>query len=174
MREVLRFVALVAVLAVAGGLAAPGALGGTDLRPGIPTPPSALLWGSGIFFDRPAFEHWLRERNRTYEVWAGFHPAGRAILESAVQPVHFRPTPVVQPTPELAFVPAAKTGSRAASALLFVLGAIGLMLLALSVLPLRRLAPASSVAVALGERRLGVSAGGIAIIVGFVVAKLTS
>jgi len=168
----MRFVALVAVLSVAGGLAVPGALGGTDLRPGMPTTPSALLWGTGIFFDRPAFEQWLRVHHETYEVWAGFHPVGRAILESAVRPVHFRPTRVVKPAPELAFVPPANTGSGIASALLFALGAIGLVLLVVSALPLGRLAPASSVAVVLGERRLGVSAGGIAIIVGLVVAKL--
>ena len=69
-------------------------------------------------------------------------------------------------------MPPANTGSGIASALLFALGAIGLVLLVVSALPLRRLVPASSVAVALGERRLGVSAGGIAIIVGLVVAKL--
>jgi hypothetical protein len=169
MRVVVAFVVFAACVAVGRSAA------GTDLRPGMPTTPTALVWGAGLFFDRPAFEQWLREHNKSYDSWATLHPAARSILENPVEPVRFRPPPTpVKKALSLPYVPAAKAGSGIASALLLLLGAIGLVLVTVSLLPLRRLAPASSVAVALGERRLGVSAGGIAIIVGFVVAKLTS
>jgi hypothetical protein len=136
--------------------------------------PNVLLWGGGVFFSQREFEPWLARHDETYPAWAALHPRGRSILDAADrEPPRFHPwqlAPAGDAT--VASVPAgAGSGS---GPFLLVLGALAVSLTILAALPLRRLAPYSGAFAVLHERRVGVSAAGIGILVGVVVARLAA
>ena len=39
-----------------------------------PVPPAAVVWAGRVFVDSASFDHWLRARGSSYEVWAARHP----------------------------------------------------------------------------------------------------
>jgi hypothetical protein len=172
MRTVVRLLALLALGGLLSGLAAGLARPGTDLRAPEPTAPTALVWGNGLFFNRPAFNRWLRQHNKSYADWGPLHPRARGILENLVQPVRFKALPTRDRRMPVFTLPGQTKVSRVGKPLLFGLAAFGLVLLLVSALPVRRLAPASALAAVISERRIGVSASGIAIFVGILIAKL--
>jgi hypothetical protein len=136
--------------------------------------PNVLLWGEGVFFSQHEFEPWLARHDETYAGWAALHPRGRSILAAAErEPPWFHPwqlAPAGDTT--IASVPAG-AGSGSGPYLL-VLAALAVSLMILAALPVRRLAPYSGAFAVLHERRVGVSAAGIGILVGVVVAKLAA
>jgi hypothetical protein len=168
-------------LAVAAAAAPAGALGAPDLRatPGS-VQPSVLLWGNALFYSRAAFDQWLRQHKQSYVAWSRAHPAALSILEQAVsQPVRFRPSQFAPsgPAATTILVPAATQAAgsqRHSPALLVGLEVLAGVLLLTAAFPVRRLAPSSPAAMALGERRLGLSAAAFAIFVGILVAKLAT
>jgi hypothetical protein len=168
----LSLAALAASLGSPAGSAAPGrgpAHGGAR-------EPSVLLWGSGVFFGRNAFGRWLRRHHRSYSAWESLHPAGRRILaDAAAKPVRFRPDQLAPsraaPRPVPAISPPAPGGG---SALVLALLALGGLLTAVSTVPFGRLAPYSPRAALLHRRRVGISAAGIGLLVGIIVAKLAA
>jgi hypothetical protein len=175
-----RLVCVTAALAVVASLGAARGAAATDPRPAVGAMlPSALLWGDELFFDRIAFERWLRRHDESYRRWAALHPAGRLILrQAAAKPPRFlrsqyAPTRSAPPrdTVPLAAAPA-RTGS-ATSWLLVAFALIGGMLLAVSAVPTRHLVPHFAPAARLHGRRAGVSATGIAILLGIAIAKLS-
>jgi hypothetical protein len=181
MSTVSRILALLA-LAVVAAAAPAGALGATDLRATPPgsAQPSVLLWGNALFYNRAAFDQWLRRHKQSYVAWSRAHPAALSILEHAgSQPVRFRPSqfaPSGRASPTI-LAPAATQAAGSpphSPALLLGLEILAGLLLLTAAFPVRRLAPASPAAVALGERRLGLSAAAFAIFVGILVAKLAT
>jgi hypothetical protein len=137
-----------------------------------------LLWGNALFYSRAAFDQWLRQHKQSYVAWSRAHPAALSILEQAVsQPVRFRPSqfaPSGAAAPTI-LAPAATQAAdsrRNSPALLLGLEVLACVLLLTAAFPVRRLAPASLAAVALGGRRLGLSAAAFAIFAGILAAKL--
>ena len=57
------------VFAAPGRTAAPG------------PPPSAIVWGDGVFSNRTAIADWLSSRGASYGRWARLHPAARDVVE---------------------------------------------------------------------------------------------
>jgi hypothetical protein len=179
MSTVSRILAFLA-LAVVAAAAPAGALGAPDLRatPTGSAQPTVLLWGDGLFYSRVAFDHWLRQHKESYVAWSRAHPAALSILENAgSRPVRFRPSQFAPSGPAAPTMVAPATtradgGQRRSPALLLGLEILAGLLLLTAAFPVRRLAPASPAAAALGERRLGLSAAAFAIFVGILAAKL--
>jgi hypothetical protein len=72
-------VRVLAVLLLAPALAAAIALGSDRLVPPVAESsfePNSVVWGERVFTERRDLARWLRNRGRTYRVWAVRHPAG--------------------------------------------------------------------------------------------------
>jgi hypothetical protein len=154
-----------------------------------PTPgahSAGLLWGGKRFVTRRAFDRWLKPRSLSYAKWADKHPAGRLILAGGLQRPQPAPTPPTSPSPAPAHVSpsivraaprvvvSAPAASRGHAELLLALAAAALVLGALALAPLQRLAPSSPLTNAVAERRAALSVLACAILLGILVAKLAS
>jgi hypothetical protein len=175
----MRLIGVAAVAAAVCCAAACAAAAGTDLRPSVSAErPYVLLWGNGVFVRRSAFEQWLGRHGRAYRRWAALHPAGRLILGHArAELPRFRRSQLAPQRQAPSPLPVAESPPPPASggdALLLVLAALAAALIALSSMPLVRLAPHSTPAVLLHERRFAVSVIGVGILIGVAVAKLAA
>jgi hypothetical protein len=151
-----------AALLLSGGrtlAAAPRPLPGHDPRPTV------LLWGGQLYVRADAFAGWLRQHRQSYGTWAPRHPGAAAILANAESPPRFRRSqlaPTRGPVPPLA---APGPARRVPRSLLGVLAALALVLTVFGMIPRGPLP-------VLPQRRLGVSAAGIGILVGVAVVWL--
>jgi hypothetical protein len=166
------FVGLVACLGV--GIAA--ATTNPQPAPLRAEQPNVLMWGGSVFFSQREFEPWLARHHETYAGWATLHPIGQNILGGANrEPPRFHPWQLA-PAGEATVAPvpagAGSGGGGRAGPFLLVLAGLALSLITLAFLPARRLAPYSGAFAVLHERRVGVSAAGIGILVGVAVARL--
>lgn len=173
-----RLLVAISLAALAASLGSPAGSATPDRGPahGNAGQPSVLIWGYGVFFGRGAFERWLHRHHGRYGAWASLHPAGRRILsEAAAKPVLFRPDQLAPsraaPPPAPALSPPAPGGG---SALFLPLLALAGLLTAVSTIPFGRLAPFSPHAAVLHRMRVGMSAAGIGLLVGIIVAKLAA
>ena len=136
--------------------------------------PNVLLWAEGVFFSQREFEPWLARHDETYRGWAALHPRGRSILDAANrEPPRFLPWQLA-PAGEATVASVSAGAGSGDGPFLLVLAAFAVSLIVLAALPVRRLAPYSGAFVVLHERRVGVSAAGIGILVGVAVARLAA
>ena len=187
---------LVMLCCVAVSLAAPATAAAEGGEHSVAVRSVGLLWGGKRFSSRAAFNAWLRPRSLSYARWARKHPAGRRILAHPLEAPAAVPAlttveattadALAHPSPSEAgpaaerstgtpqLIASAPTRHRHRSPLLLLLFALSLAALALVLSPLERLAPSSRLAAVLIERRAGVAAAAIAILVGIGVATLVS
>jgi hypothetical protein len=173
---VLRSSALIAFVGLVACLGVGDAAATTNPQPAPvrAEQPNVLRWGGSIFFSEREFEPWLARHHETYAAWAALHPIGQSILGGADrEPPRFQPwqlAPAAEAT--VAPVPAgAGSGGGRAGPLLLGLAVLAVALIVLAFLPGRRLAPNPGAFAVLHERRVGVSAAGIGILVGVAVAR---
>jgi hypothetical protein len=169
-----RLLVAVFLAALTASLGLPAASAATGPAHGEAGQPSVLLWGSGVFFGRSAFERWLRRHHQSYDTWESLHPVGRRILRAAgAKPVQFRrdqiaPSRAARIAEPLILTTPDTGGSTLVPALL----AFAALLTAASAVPLARLAPLSARAALFDRSRIGMSAAGLGLLVGVIVAKL--
>jgi len=133
-----------------------------------------LLWGDHVFFGSREFERWLAHHNKAYTAWAPLHPTGRSILDIAGRELpRFEPWQLA-PVGEAAVVSVPARAGSGSGPVLLALAALAVALIILAALPVRRLAPYSPAFVVLHDRRVGVSAVAIGILVGVAVARLVA
>jgi hypothetical protein len=176
MCAVLRSLALVALVTLAACLGVSSAAATTSPEPdhGPAERPSVLLWGDHVFFSPRELEPWLARHHETYAAWAALHPIGRSILDAAgTELPRFEPWQLA-PVGEAAVVPVPAGSGSGAGPLLLGLAAFAVALIILTALPTRRLAPRSAAFVVLHERRVGVPAVAIGILLGVAVARLVA
>lgn len=167
-----------AVGVLAAGAANAGAAPDPLRATAQPVQPRILLWGTGAFVGRGAFEVWLRQHSERYSGWAKAHPAARRVLAESALPFGFRPSQLApttgprQPRPSVPPVSVPAPQRRfGLDMLLLLLGAA--VATAAVTLPMRQ-TDGSAFAVSFAERRLALFTAGTAVVIGVAVAKLMS
>jgi ferric-dicitrate binding protein FerR (iron transport regulator) len=166
----------VVATAVCLGAATAGAATDPGLATAAPVQPRILLWGTGAFVGRDAFEGWLRRHHERWASWAATHPAALAVLTRSTVPLGFRPSQLAttpRPRKPQAFAPPVSVPAPhrrfGLDVLLLLLGAA--LAAAAVTLPMRDTS-GSAVVYAFAERRLAIFTAGTAILIGVAIAKV--
>ena len=163
---------------IAAGAAGAGAAPDPTLATAAPVQSRILVWGTGSFVGRDAFDVWLRQHHEEYRTWAATHPAARTVLAQSTVPFGFRPSqlaPTKGPRQPRAVVPPVSVSTpRRGLGLDVLLLLVGATIAAAAIaLPMRQ-TNGSALVVSFAERRLAIFTAGIAILIGVAIAKLMS
>lgn len=170
-------VALASIVIAASAANARAAVDPT-LATAAPVQSRILVWGTGSFVGRDAFDAWLRLHHEEYKAWAAAHPVARAVLARSTVPFGFRPSQLA-PTkgpwqPRAVAPPTSVSAPRRGLGLDVLLLLVGASIAAAAIaLPMRQ-TNGSAFVVSFAERRLAIFTAGTAILIGVAIAKLMS